>query len=662
MYDFYRVAAAVPDIRVADVLYNKEKMLEYMHEAEEADVNILAFPELCLTGYTCGDLFLQQKLLEDSMSALSDILSASADVDMIIVLGMPLYAGYQLFNAGIVVYQGMIRGVQVKTFLPNYNEFYEKRWFSAAEDLELTALQFSDIFGGADEQYGDYSFPIGNDIIFDAGNSLVFGVEICEDIWSPVPPSTWLAVAGAGLILNLSASNDTIGKRDYRRRLVQGKSTELICEYLYVSAGSGESSTDLIYSGHSIIAENGRILKENENIADNDYLLVTDIDLGKIKSDRMKGKTFKDAYRIYGKMKPIRTVKLDAVHLGSDGTLYPVSAHPFIPASRDKRLERCKSIFDMQVGGLAKRLSITGSKMVIGVSGGMDSTLALLVGAQALRRLKKPMTDLVGITMPAFGTTSRTYNNALKLMETLGISVRTIPIKEACITHYRDIGHDMEKKDITYENVQARERTQVLMDYANQIGGIVIGTGDLSELALGWCTYNADQMSMYGVNMSIPKTLVRWLIDSVIEFDLFSESSVVLKDIIETPISPELLPPDESGNISQKTEDQVGPYELHDFFLYYMMRFGYTPRKIYHLAKCAFSGAYTAKTVLKWMRLFYRRFFSQQFKRSCMPDGVKVGSVCLSPRGDWRMPSDASAALWLRELDGIDETELEDAE
>lgn len=654
MYDFYRVAAAVPDIKVADVEYNKEKMVEQMHEAAELGVSILAFPELCLTGYTCGDLFLQQSLLEAAKSALSDILSASSEGDMVIVFGMPLQVGYQLFNVGIVVYQGQIKGIQVKTFLPNYNEFYEKRWFSAAEDLDVAELRFSDIFGGDDERYGNYSFPIGNDIIFNVNNSLVFGLEICEDIWSPIPPSTWLAVAGAELILNLSASNDTIGKRDYRRRLVQSKSAELMCEYLYVSAGSGESSTDLIYSGHSIIAENGRILKENENIADNNYLLVSDIDLGKIKSDRLKGKTFKDAYRIYGRMKPIRMVMLDTVDfMGSDGTLYTLSAHPFIPASKDKRLERCRAIFDMQVGGLAKRLSITGSKMVIGVSGGMDSTLALLVGAQALRRLEKPMTELVGITMPAFGTTDRTYNNALKLMETLGISVKTIPIKEACITHYRDIGHDMEQKDITYENVQARERTQVLMDYANQIGGIVIGTGDLSELALGWCTYNADQMSMYGVNMSIPKTLVRWLIDSVIEFDLFPESSDVLKDIIETPISPELLPPDEDGNIIQKTEDQVGPYELHDFFLYYMMRFGYAPNKIYYLAKRAFSKVYTGEIILKWMRLFYKRFFSQQFKRSCMPDGVKVGSVCLSPRGDWRMPSDASVSLWMQELDEL---------
>lgn len=655
MYDFYRVAAAVPDMKVADVEYNKEKMIEQMYDAAKQGVNIIAFPELCLTGYTCGDLFLQQSLLEAAKHALADILAVCGELDMVIAFGMPLQVGDQLFNAGFVMYRGLIRGIQIKTFLPNYNEFYEKRWFSAAEDLDVAELRFSDIFGREDERWGDYSFPIGNDIIFNIENSLTLGLEICEDIWSPVSPSTWLAMAGAGLILNLSASNDTIGKRDYRRRLVRGKSTELICEYLYVSAGNGESSTDLIYSGHSMIVESGRILKENENIADSKYLLVTDIDLGRIKSDRLKGKTFKDAYRLYGGMRPIRTVMVDTGNgMGSDGALYPLSAHPFIPASRDKRLERCRAIFDMQVGGLAQRLSVTGGKMVIGVSGGMDSTLALLVGAQALRQRNKPMTELVGITMPAFGTTDRTYSNALKLMETLGISVKTIPIQESCMVHYRDIGHDMEQRDITYENVQARERTQVLMDYANQIGGIVVGTGDLSELALGWCTYNADQMSMYGVNMSIPKTLVRWLIESVIEFDLFPDSSAVLEDIIDTPISPELLPPDENGNIVQKTEDQVGPYELHDFFLYYMMRFGYAPSKIYYLAKLAFLKVYTGETILKWMRVFYKRFFSQQFKRSCMPDGVKVGSVCLSPRGDWRMPSDASVSLWMRELERLE--------
>lgn len=650
MYEYYRVGAAVPDVRVADVTYNKNKIIEKIYEAEKQGVRLLTFPELCLTGYTCADLFMQQALLNAARSALADITAISSKLDMVIVLGSPILIDYQLYNAAVVLYQGTIHGIHVKTFIPNYNEFYEKRWFSSADELDVSEVSSRDILGGGQPEY---YIPIGNDIIYKAGG-LCFGVEICEDVWAPLTPSTWEAMAGAELIVNLSASNDTIGKRDYRRRLIQNRSMSLMCEYLYVSAGCGESSTDLIFSGHSLVVENGRIIKENDRIADNDYLLVTDIDLGRIRADRMKGKTFKDAARIYGAGVDIRQVMLpESSDMESDGSCYAINPYPFIPSDKGRRQKRCRDIFDMQVGGLAKRLSVTGSKMVIGVSGGMDSTLALLVGAQTLKKMGRPMTDLVGITMPAFGTTNRTYTNALKLMETLGISVETIPIKEACTLHYRDIGHDMEEKDITYENVQARERTQVLMDYANKIGGIVLGTGDLSELALGWCTYNADQMSMYGVNASIPKTLVKWLIDSVIEYDMFPDSSEVLRDIIDTPISPELLPPDEHGNIVQKTEETVGPYELHDFFLYYVMRFGYAPSKIYFMAQRAFDGIYDRETILKWMKMFYRRFFSQQFKRSCMPDGVKVGSVCLSPRGDWRMPSDASAALWLKELDSI---------
>lgn len=650
MYEYYRVGAAVPDVRVADVTYNKNKIIEKIYEAEKQGVRLLTFPELCLTGYTCADLFMQQALLNAARSALADITAISSKLDMVIVLGSPILIDYQLYNAAVVLYQGTIHGIHVKTFIPNYNEFYEKRWFSSAAELDVSEVSSRDILDGGQPEY---YIPIGNDIIYKAGG-LCFGVEICEDVWAPLTPSTWEAMAGAELIVNLSASNDTIGKRDYRRRLIQNRSMSLMCEYLYVSAGCGESSTDLIFSGHSLVVENGRVIKENDRIADNDYLLVTDIDLGRIRADRVKGKTFKDAARIYGAGVDIRQVMLpESCDMESDGSCYAVNPYPFIPSDKGRRQKRCRDIFDMQVGGLAKRLSVTGSKMVIGVSGGMDSTLALLVGAQTLKKMGRPMTELVGITMPAFGTTNRTYTNALKLMETLGISVETIPIKEACTLHYRDIGHDIEEKDITYENVQARERTQVLMDYANKIGGIVVGTGDLSELALGWCTYNADQMSMYGVNASIPKTLVKWLIDSVIEYDMFPDSSDVLRDIIDTPISPELLPPDENGNIVQKTEETVGPYELHDFFLYYVMRFGYAPSKIYFMAQRAFAGIYDRETILKWMKMFYRRFFSQQFKRSCMPDGVKVGSVCLSPRGDWRMPSDASVALWLKELDNI---------
>ncbi len=650
MYEYYRVGAAVPDMRVADVTYNKNKIIEKVYEAEKQGVRLLTFPELCITGYTCADLFMQQALLHAARSALADITAITSKIDMVVVIGTPIQLDYQLYNAAVVLYKGIIHGIHVKTFIPNYNEFYEKRWFSSAAELDVCDVSSRDILG---KDKPEYYIPIGNNIIYKAGG-LCFGVEICEDVWAPLSPSTWEAMAGAELIVNLSASNDTIGKRDYRRRLIQNHSMSLMCEYLYVSAGCKESSTDLIFSGHSLVAESGRVIKENDKIADNDYLLVTDIDLGKIRADRMKGKTFKDAYKIYGAGADIRQVILpEASDMESDGSCYAINPYPFIPSDKGRRQKRCRDIFDMQVGGLAKRLSVTGSKMVIGVSGGMDSTLALLVGAQTLKKMGRPMTDLVGITMPAFGTTNRTYSNALKLMETLGISVKTIPIKEACTLHYRDIGHDIEEKNTTYENVQARERTQVLMDYANKIDGIVVGTGDLSELALGWCTYNADQMSMYGVNASIPKTLVRWLIDSVIEYDMFPDSSDVLRDIIDTPISPELLPPDEQGNIVQKTEETVGPYALHDFFLYYVMRFGYAPSKIYYMAQRAFDGIHDRETILKWMKIFYRRFFSQQFKRSCMPDGVKVGSVCLSPRGDWRMPSDASVALWLKELDDI---------
>lgn len=648
MYDYYRVSAAIPGVRVADTEYNLREIKAKLISARDDKVRLIAFPELAVTGYTCGDLFLQERLINAAALAVSEIVAFSRQLDMVIVIGAPIYAGFQLYNSAVVIYKGRIEGIHVKTFLPNYNEFYEKRWFSSAIELDRSTIMASEIISVKSGE--DYSIPMGNNLIFHIGG-LCFGVEICEDLWAPVTPSAYEAMAGAQLIVNLSASNDTIGKRSYRQALIKGHSASLMCAYLYASAGAGESSTDLIFSGHGVIAENGKILCENDNIADNDYLLSADIDIGKIKADRLKGKTFKDAAHLYGGHIDIRSIRIEGCgDMGSDGSLYNINPYPFIPADKGRRKKRCKDIFDMQVGGLAKRLEVTGTRMVIGVSGGMDSTLALLVAAQTLKKLNRPLSDLTGITMPAFGTTDRTYNNALILMETLGISTKTIPVKAACIQHYSDIGHDMDIKDITFENVQARERTQVLMDYANKTGAIVVGTGDLSELALGWCTYNADQMSMYGVNASIPKTLVRWLIDSVIEYNMFPYSSDVLRDIIDTPISPELLPPDENGNISQKTEDSVGPYELHDFFLYYVMRYGFTPKKIYYMACRAFAGAYSMDTIRKWLVMFYKRFFTQQFKRSCMPDGVKVGSVCLSPRGDWRMPSDAYNGIWNDEL------------
>ncbi len=654
MFDFYRVATCVPDLKVGDVIYNKESILKKVKLAYENGANLIAFPELALTGYTCGDLFFQDNLIKSVRTALKDILDETCEINAAIIIGTPLFVSGQLYNTAVVMVNGKIRGVNIKTFLPNYNEFYEKRWFSSASDIPGNNfnLSMSDLGIPSED---DYTVMLGNNIIYDYAGEFKFGVEICEDLWSPLPPGVWQTLAGAEVMVNLSASNETIAKRDYRRSLVKNASASNLCEYLYVSAGSSESTQDLIFSGHSILCENGTVLNENKDFIANDYIMLADMDLGRIRSDRIKGKTFKDTAGLYkDRISNIVTVHIDSdVKPESDGKYYIISSRPFIPASKAKRVKRCRDIFDMQVGGLAKRLSVTGGKLVVGVSGGMDSTLALLVCAETLKKLNRPSTDLIGITMPAFGTTDRTYNNALLLIKSLGAELVTIPIKDACLQHFKDIGHDESIKDITYENTQARERTQVLMDYANKAGGIVVGTGDLSELALGWCTYNADQMSMYGVNASIPKTLVKWMIESVVENQLFKDSTVVLRDIIDTPISPELLPPDEFGEISQKTEDSIGPYELHDFFLYYIMRYGFSPSKIFYMAKKVFHDTYDNATILKWLKTFYQRFFTQQFKRSCMPDSVKVGSVCLSPRGDWRMPSDASFKLWIDEVEKL---------
>ncbi len=651
MFDFYRVATAVPDMKVADIVYNKNKIIEKIDEAGKANARLLVFPELCLTGYSCGDLFFQDTLLKQCKQAIGDLVAVSSIVDMVIIIGAPVKLGYQLYNAGIVFYKGTVIGINLKTFLPNYGEFYEKRWFSNGTDLDSDYISISELIDAPQEEY---MIPVGNNIIYSIDSEFKFGVEICEDVYAPITPSAFLAMGGAELIVNLYASNELVGKRDFRRDMIKAKSSELICDYLYVSAGSSESTTDLVFSGHSICCENGRILNENSSLCDNDYVMVTDIDLGRVRADRMKVKSFKDSYKMYGHDVEVKEVYISPDNdFSSNGELLQIPKHPFIPSAREERLSRCKDIFDIQVAGLIKRLNVVGGKMVVGVSGGMDSTLTILVCAKALKKMGRPLTDLVGITMPAFGTTDRTFNNSIELMNTLGITVKNISIKEACLTHYRDIEHDFEVKDLTFENVQARERTQILMDYANKIGGLVVGTGDLSELALGWCTYNADQMSMYNVNGSIPKTLVRWMIKSVVELNVFPESSAVLKDIIDTPISPELLPPDENGNISQKTEEKVGPYELHDFFIYYMFRYGYSPSKIYYMAKKAFEDTYTREDILKWMTLFYKRFFTQQFKRSCMPDGVKVGSVALSPRGDLKMPSDAAYTLWIKEIEAL---------
>ena len=649
MYDFYRVSAAVPDVRVGDTDYNTDRIIDKIEKADRYEAQIIAFPELAVTGYSCQDLFFNTTLINKSNEVIEKILRRSETIRQVIIVGAPFKIDNHLFNAAYVIFAGRICGITIKTYIPNFNEFYEKRWFDSANDISIPGEKYI--------YYKGYKVPYGNDIVYDL-NGLKFGVEICEDLWSPINPGTYYCLAGAEFIVNISASNEVIAKREYRRSLVLNASARGLCNYLYVSAGSSESTQDLIFSGHSMLAENGSMLNENADFIANDYLMIADIDLGKIRSDRVKNKTFKDAavmcssvtnsYRVTDVMGG-RKIKLPE----ADGKYYIINKHPFVPSTKTKRLKRCNEIFDMQVGGLVKRLEVTGCKPVVGVSGGMDSTLALLVAAKALQVMGKPASDLVAITMPAFGTTGRTYNNSLSLIKNLGTEPIIIDIKEACTIHLRDLGHDNALKDITYENTQARERTQILMDYANMVNGLVVGTGDLSELALGWCTYNGDQMSMYGVNGSIPKTLVKWMIDSVVENDIFPECTEVLKDIIDTPISPELLPPDENGNIAQKTEESVGPYELHDFFLYYMMRFGYSPSKIFLLAGRAFDGDYSKEEILKWMKMFYRRFFSQQYKRSCMPDSVKVGSVALSPRGDLRMPSDATSAIWLNEIEKL---------
>lgn len=652
MFDFYRAATCVPAIRVGDTEYNLKSIEQKIEECSEYRPAVMAFPELCITGYSCQDLFLQDTLISASNKAVADLIEFTLGRREVVVVGAPLKIDNALFNGAFVIMNGRLLGVSVKTYVPNHGEFYEKRWFSSATELIADSYETHDL-GIMTEV--SYVVPVGNNIVYDINGAFKLGAEICEDLWAPIPPSNLLALGGAEIIVNISASNEVITKRAYRKDLVKNQSASKLCDYIYVSAGATESTQDLIFSGHSIIAENGTILNENRDFIAEDYLMIADMDLGRLRHDRQMSTTFDYSKNIMkDALKSIITLKVtDIGPVESDGEYYPVSKKPFIPSSKQKRINRCNEIFDMQVGGLVRRLELTGSKPVVGVSGGMDSTLALLVCAKALKKMKRDPEDLIAITMPAFGTSDRTYNNSINLIEALGTEPIVVNIKESCIQHLKDIGHDMEDKDVTYENAQARERTQVLMDYANMEGGLVVGTGDLSELALGWCTYNGDQMSMYGVNGSIPKTLVRWMIDSVVENDIFPEANEVLKDILDTPISPELLPPDEDGNISQKTEDKVGPYELHDFFIYYVMRFGFKPSKVYYLCCKAFKDDYEPEEIKKWLQMFYRRFFNQQFKRSCMPDGVKVGTISMSPRGDLRMPTDASAALWLKEIEEL---------
>ncbi|MBQ8621435.1 MAG: NAD(+) synthase [Oscillospiraceae bacterium] len=653
MLDFIRIACAVPAVRVGDVKKNTQDICAYIEKADTQNADIVVFPELALTGYTCQDLFFQDALYDALKAGLRKIVACSkAHPGITAVVGLPVRVGMQMFNCAAVICGGKVQGIVPKTYIPNYNEFYEARWFSSAAELKEEYF-VAEAFLGLPPMDESYCIPVDKRLLFEVGEGAVIGIEICEDLWTPLPPSNLLALNGAEVILNLSASNETIGKRSYRRDLVKHQSAALNCIYAYCSAGSTESTQDLIFSGQSIIAENGTVLAETQEPIATDYMLIQDCDLGKVRSDRRKNKSFKNVAASVEKLHFSQQIWCENDSLRSDGTLYPLQKLPFVPSSKHDRFERCMEIFRLQVGGLVQRLRTIGSNAVIGISGGLDSTLALLVAVEAMRQLGRPLTNVYGVTMPCFGTSDRTYNNSWELMRTLGISSKEINIREAVNTHFRDIGHDPSVHNGTYENSQARERTQILMDYASVVNGIVIGTGDLSELALGWCTYNGDHMSMYGVNASIPKTLIRWMIEAISESPEFAASRAVLLDILDTPISPELLPPDAEGKISQQTEDLVGPYALHDFFLYYVLRFGFTPTKIFTLACRAFEGDFDRETIKKWLKTFYRRFFTQQFKRSCMPDGVKVGSVAFSPRGDWRMPSDASGRIWLDEVEGL---------
>ncbi len=643
---FFRVAACVPSVAVADVKANTDNIIYMIREAEKAGADLAVFPELSVTGYTCGDLFHNAALLDAADRALAEIARATEGLRVAAVVGVPLRHGPQLFNCGAVVARGRCPLIRPKQYIPNYNEFYEKRIWSSAYGIPEAEISIPGLDG---------TTLVSTTALADIAGVMV-GAEICEDLWAPVPPSCAQTLSGADVIANLSASNDLIGKRAYLRRLISQQSARGICAYVYASAGFGESTTDLAFDGKAFIAENGDILAETERWSNDPQMIVRDIDIEALRRDRMHQGTFGDCARRVAPQ-PVAVVAAVPADARADeagwSLLREVAPHPFVPTSGSEIDSRSAEIVDIQATGLAQRLKATRCRtLVVGISGGLDSTLALLVAVRAFDRLGLDRSGIVGVTMPGFGTTGRTRSNALVLMEALGVTSREIPIAKAVEQHFADISHDPELRDITYENSQARERTQILMDLANELGGMVLGTGDLSELALGWATYNGDHMSMYGVNSSIPKTLASHLVRWFAGRADAEEMRRALLDIVDTPISPELLPADTSGDIAQKTEDLVGPYELHDFFLYYMLRYGFSPKRIFLLARAAFPER-PAKEIVHWLRTFCRRFFNQQFKRSCLPDGPKVGSVCLSPRGDWRMPSDASAALWLAECDDI---------
>ena len=623
---FVRVAAAIPELRVADCAYNVARMADLVRKGEEEKVQVICFPELSLTGYTCADLFQQQQLLSDAQKALNELQLLTFTTSSVIIVGMPVRVQSHLFNTAVVLQGGHVLGVVPKTHLPNNNEFYEKRWFTSGALADSQTITIS----------GE-EVPFGTDILFSDGK-FTFGVEICEDLWVPIPPSSQQALHGAEIIFNLSATNELIGKHQYLRQLIEQQSARCNAGYVYASAGAGESTTDVVYAGNGLIAENGKIISASDRFSFDPQLIVTDIDIDRLQAERIRNTNYANdkSARIY------RTIQLEDAHFTHYDLKRIFDKHPFVP-SITNRDESCHEIFSIQIGGLAKRWQHTQSDtVVIGISGGLDSTLALLVSVKTADKLGYERKRIVGVTMPGFGTTDRTYTNAINLMKSLGITLLEISIKDACLQHFKDINHDPKLHDVVYENTQARERTQILMDIANKQHGLVIGTGDLSEMALGWSTYNGDHMSMYAVNSGVPKTLVRYLVDwAAHQLDATSED--ILRDILDTPVSPELLPADANGDIAQKTEDIVGPYELHDFFLYYMVRFGFSPSKILFLAKNAYANTYPDDVIEKWLKIFIHRFFSQQFKRSCIPDGPKVGSINLSPRGDWRMPSDATS-------------------
>lgn len=632
---FIKVAASTPEIRVADVDHNKKLICEGVDQAWKEGVQLLVYPELCLTGYTCGDLFWQEELLEKARQGLNEIVMHSLGKKMLIFVGLPWEMNGKLYNVAAAVSDGELLGLVPKRYLPAYSEFYEERNFTPGKE-EITRVMVD-----------GKEIPFGSRILFSCPEvrGLSVAAELCEDLWTPEPPSIGHAMAGATVIVNLSASDETTGKSIYRRNLISGQSARLLCGYIYASAGEGESTTDLVFGGHNVISENGVILAESRLFENS--TIVTELDIQRLRADRRKQTTFS----VKGK----ETYEEVLFHLEEKETELTrfVDPAPFVPSDEHQMEQRCEEIFHIQAMGLKKRLKHTGCRNVtVGISGGLDSTLALLVTAKAFDLLGIDRSSITAVTMPCFGTTDRTYQNACELTRRLGASLKEVDIKKAVRQHFEDIGHSEEDHDVTYENCQARERTQVLMDIANQSGGMVIGTGDMSELALGWATYNGDHMSMYGVNASVPKTLVRHLVRYYADTCEDERLKAVLLDILDTPVSPELLPP-KDGKIAQKTEDLVGPYELHDFFLYYILRFGFRPAKIYRLALTAFAGVYEKEVILKWLKTFYRRFFSQQFKRSCLPDGPKVGTVAVSPRGDLRMPSDASAAIWLAELEEL---------